>query len=131
MDRLRQNDSRGRFRTLVAENSEGETLGACAYYEGPDGLTEVLLLETRPADGEAVLGELFRFAWESGAIGVTGRLNRSIMRTSWIGSCRIEQRLWTILRCSEPRLRLLFHSGEAMLSGFDAELWLRSPLDEL
>jgi hypothetical protein len=131
LERLRQNESRGRFETRLAVHAKGRVLGACAWYVRPDRTAEVLLLAMRRSKADAVLGGLFRHAWESGVVAVTGRLDRAIMESSWIRGCRLEQRLWTLMHSSDSALQLPFHRGDVMFTGLDYELWLRSPQDRL
>lgn len=122
--------SLGELRSVIVLGEEGEAVGWFIYFANKGGTAQVLQSGARHGHGLAVLGELFRDAWEGGAAAVSGGFDPMLVTELSNSHCQFHCPGFGVL--VQSRNADLLHAvqqGEGFISRLEGEWWLRLGVD--
>jgi hypothetical protein len=116
----------GTLRARRVLDRERRPLGWYVYYARRDAISEVIQLVARGGAYECVLERLLADAWRQGAAAVRGRLDSEHAETLTGRGCWFR---WegpaTLVHSRDPEIADAIRRGDALLSRFDGEWWMR------
>ena len=131
LERLKENQHRGRLEGIVIRNGSGQAVGVCLYYLKSDRRAEILLLAAPKNLTGVLFGCLIRRVRNEGAVAIWGRLEPSHFSLLFDNRCFLTRANWALFHTRDANLANAIHRGDAFLSALEGELWLRAPHDIL
>ncbi len=128
---LRANRHRGEFKAYAVYNDSKELIGAYAYYLHSKRTGEVVLLSARRDSRCQVLRHLLYQGQKEKALCLWGRMEPKFLNCLWDNNCLLKRGSWALVHTNRPEIEDVINRGDAFLTAFEGELWLRSPRDRL
>ena len=120
----------GVLRSMTVRDDQGQPVGYFIYFVRAGQIAHVLQVAATYGHGVAVLGTLFRDAWEQGAIAVCGQLDPSLMIDLSNSYCQFRcPSLGVLVHSRNPDILNAIQRGDVFLSRLEGEWWLRLGID--
>jgi hypothetical protein len=115
----------GGLQCEVVRDSAGETLGWYAYYVKPGGIAQVLQIGGRSRRAGCVLDHLFYNARHKGAVAISGQFDPAFAKLLARNQCSFTWSGSVLIHSRNERLLNAIHRGDAFLTRFEGEWWMR------
>lgn len=129
LDKVGESRNLGALRRVIVMDGM-EAVGWFIYFVNKGGTAQVLQAGARQGHGLAVMGELFRDAWECGAAAVSGSLDPMLIAELSDSHCQFRcPGFGVLVQSRNADLLGAVLQGEGFISRLDGEWWLRLGVD--
>jgi hypothetical protein len=115
----------GELQAALVQDSRGETIGWFVYYIKTNGIAQVLQIGGTPRQAGCVLQHLFYRAQQKGAVAVSGQGEPAFVKLLARNQCSFTCSGSVLIHSRNERLLNAIHRGDAFLSRFEGEWWMR------
>jgi len=115
----------GHLQSALVKGAGGELLGWYVYYVRRGGIAQVLQVGGEPRHINRVLERLFYCTHQKGAVAVSGQLEPAFVHALAGAHCNFAWSSGVIIQSRNERLMNAIHRGDAFLSRFEGEWWMR------
>src|SRR5262245_42262604 len=125
LSKAAEQQKHGDLQTALVKGAAGEILGWYVYYVRRGGIAQVLQLGGEPRHIGRVLDRLFYRAHEKGALAFSGPLEPTFVHALASAHCNFAWSSGVIIQSRNQGLLNAIHRGDAFLSRFEGEWWMR------
>jgi hypothetical protein len=117
--------SSGRLQQVMVRDRRGRIVGWYLYFLRPGGVSEVLQIGGPGGDAGVTFDHLLAHARDRGAVGLSGRLQPSLLPVLSARRCLLRAGAsWMLVHSANRDIVDAIHRGDAFLSPLEGEWWM-------